>query len=294
MGRIWLAIKVFFLVLFQGAVARQVAEVLQKRKQESLPAAEKKPAAKPEPKPAAKQPPKAARSEAITLLAALQREARFVDFIKEPLDGYSDAQIGAAVRDVHRDCGKVLDRLFAIQSIVDQEEGSPLDVPAGLRRRPLPADGQRGGRSAVSWPPGASRLGSGRGPVAGLVGHAALRPGRRPDRSGVGMSSPQFILGFDLGTTNSVLAYAPLDAEQPAGSRRTAWPCRNLWQRAPSSRGRMLPSFTYLANPNEASGGALDLPWAAGARLCRGRIRPAARGRSARPDRRRGQVVAGL
>ncbi len=26
----------------------------------------------------------------------------------------------------------------------------------------------------------------------------------------------------------------------------------------------MLPSFTYLANPNEAQGGALDLPWAAG------------------------------
>ena len=85
------------------------------------------------PKPApAKQPPKPARSEAITLLATLQREARFVDFIKEPLDSYSDAQIGAAVRDVHRDCGKVLDRLFAIRSMVDQEEGSPIEVPPGF------------------------------------------------------------------------------------------------------------------------------------------------------------------
>jgi hypothetical protein len=132
MGRIWLAIKVFFLVLFQGAVARQVAEALQERKPESLPSTEPKPEAKPEPKPAAKQPPKPARSEAITLLAALQREARFIDFIKEPLDGYNDAQIGAAARDVHRDCGKVLDRLFAIQSLVGQEEGSTLEVPAGF------------------------------------------------------------------------------------------------------------------------------------------------------------------
>ncbi len=132
MARIWLAIKVFFLVLFQGAVARQVAEVLQKRGQKSLPASEPKPTAKPEPKPAAKQPLKAARSEAVTLLAALQREARFIDFIKEPLDGYSDQQIGAAARDVHRDCGKVLDRLFAIQSLVGQEEGSTLEVPAGF------------------------------------------------------------------------------------------------------------------------------------------------------------------
>ena len=79
-----------------------------------------------------KQSPKLARSEAITLLATLQREARFVDFIKEPLDSYSDAQIGAAVRDVHRDCGKVLDRLFAIQSMVNQEEGSPIEVPPGF------------------------------------------------------------------------------------------------------------------------------------------------------------------
>jgi hypothetical protein len=133
MGRIWLAIRIFFLVLFQGAVARLVAEVLEKRKETSLPAADAKPQPKPEAKPApAKQPPKVVRSEAVTLLATLQREARFVDFIKEPLDAYSDAQIGAAVRDVHRDCGKVLDRLFAIQALVSQEEGSPLEVPAGF------------------------------------------------------------------------------------------------------------------------------------------------------------------
>ncbi len=134
MARIWLAIRIFFLVLFQETVARQVAEVLEKRKLENKPSEAKppaKPADKAEPKPA-KQPPKPARSEAVTLLATLQREARFVDFIKEPLDSYSDAQIGAAVRDVHRDCAKVLDRLFAIKSIVDQQEGSPVEVPSGF------------------------------------------------------------------------------------------------------------------------------------------------------------------
>ena len=57
------------------------------------------------------------RSDAINLLAALQREARFVDFIKEPIAGYSDAQIGAAVRDVHRDCGALLERLFGLKPI---------------------------------------------------------------------------------------------------------------------------------------------------------------------------------
>jgi len=137
MARIWLALRIFFLVLFQGAVARQVSEVLQKRKLEREKGIEAKPradvAVKSEPKPpTAKQPPKPVRSEAITLLATLQREARFVDFIKEPLDAFNDAQIGAAARDVHRDCGKVLDRLFAIKPIVDQEEDSPIEVPKGF------------------------------------------------------------------------------------------------------------------------------------------------------------------
>ena len=33
---------------------------------------------------------------------------------------------------MHRDCGKVLDRLFAIRALVSQEDGSPLEVPAGF------------------------------------------------------------------------------------------------------------------------------------------------------------------
>ena len=71
-------------------------------------------------------------SEAITLLAALQREARFVDFIQESLAGYSDAQIGAAARDVHRDCGAVLERMFALRPAVAEEEGTEVEVPAGF------------------------------------------------------------------------------------------------------------------------------------------------------------------
>ena len=136
MRRIWLAIRVFFLILFNGAVARLVAESLASRDAAALePTAPPPPAAtKPEAKPAAapKPPARTPRSEAVTLLATLQREARLVDFVQESLDGYSDAQIGAAVRDVHRDCGKVLERLFALRPILQQEEGDLLDVPAGF------------------------------------------------------------------------------------------------------------------------------------------------------------------
>jgi len=130
MRRIVIALRVFFATLFRTQVAREVERILRG------PPGPTRPDASPEatrpPKPVAKKPPAPVRSEALTLLATLQREARFVDFIKEPLDGYTDAQIGAAARDVHRDCGRVVDRLFALQPIVTQEEGTPIDVPAGF------------------------------------------------------------------------------------------------------------------------------------------------------------------
>jgi hypothetical protein len=127
MRRIWLAIRILFLTLFKAAVARQVRELLSAEKKGGPAVAEPPPKPKPPPAP---RPP--VRSDAITLLATLQREARFVDFIKEPLGSYGDAQIGAAARDVHRDCGKVLDRLFAIRPILSDPEGAEVQVPAGF------------------------------------------------------------------------------------------------------------------------------------------------------------------
>ena len=88
--------------------------------------------AQPEPAKPATRPDAPARNDAITLLATLQREARLVDIVKEPLSDYSDAQVGAAARDVLRECGTVLDRLFDLQTLVDHEEGDTIEIPAGF------------------------------------------------------------------------------------------------------------------------------------------------------------------
>jgi hypothetical protein len=124
MHRIFLAIRIFFLTLFKTAIAQQVDNLLGGTRPAPSPAP-------PQPKqfPASKLP---VRSDAITLLATLQREARFVDFIQESLAGYSDAQIGAVARDVHRDSAAVIDRLFALKPAAPQEEGAQVDVPAGF------------------------------------------------------------------------------------------------------------------------------------------------------------------
>src|SRR5947208_2478486 len=130
MRRIWLAIRLFFGALLNAEVAEKAEWLLRqksaspKKPARGAPPAEPKPTSA-EPKPVASKPivsspapPKPARSEALTLLAALQREARFVDFIQEPLDDYSDDQVGAAVRDVHRQCRQVIERLFALRPVV--------------------------------------------------------------------------------------------------------------------------------------------------------------------------------
>lgn len=76
------------------------------------------------------KPAAPARSEAISLIAALQREARLLDIVTESLDGYSDAQIGAAAKEVLRDTGSVIQRMFGLQPMTDAADGTELETPA--------------------------------------------------------------------------------------------------------------------------------------------------------------------
>jgi len=71
---------------------------------------------------------KTGRSDAITLLAALQREARWLDLVQEDLDAYTDAQVGAAARDVLRGCRDVLQRSFQLKPVVPFEEGASVET----------------------------------------------------------------------------------------------------------------------------------------------------------------------
>jgi hypothetical protein len=126
MGRLITAFRIFFRALFNQPVAEQVERILSGTNLPAPPAAVEKPAA-----PVSPPPPKpSSPSDALVLLAALQREARLLDFLKEDLSGYADEQIGAAVREVHRDSAKVLDRFFALKPILAAPEESPVDLPA--------------------------------------------------------------------------------------------------------------------------------------------------------------------
>ena len=72
----------------------------------------------------------------------------------------------------------------------------------------------------------------------------------------------RFVLGIDLGTTNSVLAYAPLDAEQ---AQVELLEIPQLTDVGTVESLVSLASFTYLASDDPSGGqggGGLDLPWA--------------------------------
>lgn len=128
MGRIALAFVVFFRILGNALFAERIRQVVEGHMPEAQPAVPA-PAPAPEPKVIERRP---LRSESLTLLSVLQREGRLVDFLKEDLTGYSDAQIGAAVRDVHRDCAAAIERLFALRPVRSESEGTTIEVPQGF------------------------------------------------------------------------------------------------------------------------------------------------------------------
>ncbi len=83
--------------------------------------------------PAAKEekPPRPS-GEPLRLLALLQREGRLLDFLLEEIQTYSDADVGAAVRDIHRKCQAAIKEHVILEPVLPQPEQSSLEIPAGF------------------------------------------------------------------------------------------------------------------------------------------------------------------
>jgi hypothetical protein len=146
--RLWLAIKCFFLILFTRRLPAEAAMLLpaEAMKGRALPPQEAELVESPPsiggvPELESTQPMtapilKAATSDgngaAVQLLAILQREGRLLDFLQEDVDGYSDAQIGAAVRDIHRGCKKALAEHMPLEPVLREAENAQVRVDPGF------------------------------------------------------------------------------------------------------------------------------------------------------------------
>lgn len=65
-------------------------------------------------------------------LAVLQREGRILDFFSEDLTLYDDEQIGSAVRSIHEDCKKTVEKYLAPLPVLGTEEGELVDILPGF------------------------------------------------------------------------------------------------------------------------------------------------------------------
>lgn len=76
----------------------------------------------------------------------------------------------------------------------------------------------------------------------------------------------RYIIGIDLGTTNSAVSYVDLREEEGGVARRRirTFPVPQLVGLGEVAARRVLPSFLYLPGPHELPAAAADLPWAAG------------------------------
>ncbi|HUQ96002.1 MAG TPA: DUF2760 domain-containing protein [Bryobacteraceae bacterium] len=112
MSRISLAFRSFFGILFGGELAADIAAAFGYVK----PVKEK---------PAPPPPPLVKMSDgALQILGILQRDSRIIDFLMEDISGYSDDQVGAAVRSLHEQSKASLTRYVKLVPVIDAVEGT--------------------------------------------------------------------------------------------------------------------------------------------------------------------------
>jgi len=104
LNRIWLALRTFWRIITEPDFAARVEPLFSK----------------------------APTGPDLRVLAVLQRDGRLVDFLEEEIDGYTDAQIGAAVRDIHRGCRKSLRDYLTISPVIDAAEEDRVTIPANF------------------------------------------------------------------------------------------------------------------------------------------------------------------
>lgn len=69
---------------------------------------------------------------AYQILAILQREGRFIDFLQEDVTDFDDADVGAAARVVHEGCKRAIEQYVTVAPVRTEAEDSPITLPPGF------------------------------------------------------------------------------------------------------------------------------------------------------------------
>ncbi len=144
--RVAFAFRCFFSILFEGIIPDDISEKLCK----SGPAVREPVAsAVPTAKSVAVPVVPETYDRAVQMLALLQRDGRLIDFLTENISVYPDAQLGAAVRNIHETCRQVLDNYVKLEPILNSEEDQPVTVPAGFDSAAIKLIGNVSGKPPI-------------------------------------------------------------------------------------------------------------------------------------------------
>jgi hypothetical protein len=108
------------------------------------------------------------------LLSVFQREGRIMDFFAEDLTPYEDAQIGVAVRNIHENCSKTLQKYLKPKAVIEKQEGEEILVPKNFDADSIKLTGNIAGE-----PPFKGILRH-KGWQAGRIELPVLNPGHNP------------------------------------------------------------------------------------------------------------------
>jgi hypothetical protein len=125
LNRILLAFRSFFNILFTGELSQEVMTALKLTRRVGATTTSAKPAATASAAPAVR-----VSDGALQILGIMQRDARLVDFLMEDIAGYSDDQIGAAVRELHDQCRDSVARYITLTPVIDGVEGTYAKAPS--------------------------------------------------------------------------------------------------------------------------------------------------------------------
>lgn len=129
--RVSYAARCFFAVLSRGEVPADIAPEVVGAAATPAPVQEKAPLPLPAER-AEARPAEESTDRAVQLLTLLQRDGRLVDFLREDIAPYQDAQIGVAVRELHASCCKALEQYVTLEPVIDGEEDRPVTVQEGF------------------------------------------------------------------------------------------------------------------------------------------------------------------
>jgi hypothetical protein len=150
-ARFWLAWVCLWNVLFDGAFAARVRVLSDASAPLGAPRPEAPATLEPATSPSRlataattreDMAPRQDAGPALQLLALLQREGRFVDFLQQEIAAFSDAQIGQVARVVHAGCRKAMVAHAQIEPVLGEAEQSRIELPPGFDPAAVKLTGQ--------------------------------------------------------------------------------------------------------------------------------------------------------